>query len=655
MSDALPRTLGRYELVEKLAVGGMAELYKARVVGAHGFEKPLVIKRIRPHLAADDQFVEMFIDEAKITASLNHPKIVQVHELSSDDDELFIVMEFIDGLDLLTLFRQCKADDQQLPPELAVYIIQEVLDALDYAHSARAPGGDELGIVHRDISPGNVLVSNRGDVKLADFGIARAAQRRHHTQTGTLKGKYGYMSPEQIMGDPMDGRSDLFSVAIVLTELLTFRRLFTAPNDLDVLLMVRDVRLDRLDKHGGHIDLTLRAVIEKALQRVPDDRYATAGEFRDALGDWLFTTALRPGRAHLEEFVANLTRTESEKLRAAMINEAVVETNHQHIATLSGPTTRAKKLEAEEAARVGRALFASGKHPALDADPPNEAAAEDTGVTSIADDDIPIIFDEGAAEPPRAPAAPAMAELDEPHEAPDVIGDFRKRSPFRVLHQLSAHSLDGLLIVEREGTFKEAYFDAGDPQFVRSNIASERLGEYLVSTKVISRDDLTNALAVLPHFGGRLGDTLVGLGLMRPLDAFRHLTQQVRDKLVDVCSWATGRYRWYADKSNPWPSLPLHLDTREIMGAGAMQLPHALMSDWATLVADSYPSATASSTTDLDAYGLGPRVAYVYQLLDGTASVRTLLARFSAQDRIDFLRVLYLLSETDACRITKSS
>jgi serine/threonine protein kinase len=205
MSDTFPVPFGRYQLVERLAVGGMAELYKARVVGAHGFQKPVVIKKILPHLAADASFVAMFIDEAKITARLDHPKIAQVLELGTIDEQLYIAMEFIDGPDVLALLRACAQRKQVLPAPIAVHIAHEVLDALDYAHRARDDDGSPLGIVHRDISPSNVLISRRGDVKLADFGIAHAVERQQKTQAGTLKGKYGYMSPEQVLGGDLTG------------------------------------------------------------------------------------------------------------------------------------------------------------------------------------------------------------------------------------------------------------------------------------------------------------------------------------------------------------------------------------------------------------------------------------------------------------------
>ena len=185
----------------------MAELFKATLTGDHGFEKLVAIKKILPHLATDKSFVEMFIDEARITAQLDHRHIVQVFELGTDADTPYIAMQYVDGLDVLALLRECARAQIRLPPDLAALIARDVLDALDYAHNALDATGRALGIIHRDISPGNVLLSWRGDVKLTDFGIARAAERRHKTEAGTLKGKYGYMSPEQVSGGEIDARS----------------------------------------------------------------------------------------------------------------------------------------------------------------------------------------------------------------------------------------------------------------------------------------------------------------------------------------------------------------------------------------------------------------------------------------------------------------
>ena len=244
----------------------MAEVFRAKITSSHGFEKILVIKRILPHLAADPNFVAMFIDEAKLTAQLTHPKIVQVLDFGEVRGQYFIALEYVDGFDALGLLRVAAQKRVHVPRALAVFIVSEVLEALDYAHNARDMEGKPMQIVHRDISPSNIFISKRGDVKLGDFGIAHAQRRESKTQAGTLKGKYGYMSPEQVVGEPIDARSDLFAVGVVLAELLTGRRLFTAPADLDVLLKVRDVKLDRLDKYGADLPKALDRIVRQGAE-----------------------------------------------------------------------------------------------------------------------------------------------------------------------------------------------------------------------------------------------------------------------------------------------------------------------------------------------------------------------------------------------------
>ncbi len=251
----------------------------------------MVIKRILPHLAADKTFVSMFIDEAKLTAQLTHPKIVQILDFGEVGAQYFIALEFIDGFDALALLRTCAQKRVRLPLHLAVFIMIEVLEALDYSHNAKDMDGKQMQLVHRDISPSNIFISKRGDVKLGDFGIAHAQERESKTQAGTLKGKYGYMSPEQVVGHALDGRSDIFAVGIVLAEMYMGRRLFTASNDLDVLLMVRDGKMFRLEKYGHDIPPELNRIVRRALHKDPDARYQTAAEFRDDLADYLLPAA----------------------------------------------------------------------------------------------------------------------------------------------------------------------------------------------------------------------------------------------------------------------------------------------------------------------------------------------------------------------------
>ena len=306
---AFPSQFGRYTLVERLATGGMAEVFKAKILSTHGFEKLLVIKRILPNLAADKTFVSMFIDEAKLTAQLVHPKIVQVTDFGEEGGQYFIALEFIDGFDGLALLRAAAQKHVRLPVPICMFVAMEVLDALDYAHNAKDGDGKPMHLVHRDISPSNVFIARRGDVKLGDFGIAHAKERESKTQAGTLKGKYGYMSPEQVTGANLDGRSDIFAVGIVLAEMLMGKRLFTAPNDLDVLLMVRDGRLERWDKYGKEIPRRLDAIVRKALAKNLDDRYQSAADFRSALDDLQFQFGMRVGPADIGVLAADLFDT----------------------------------------------------------------------------------------------------------------------------------------------------------------------------------------------------------------------------------------------------------------------------------------------------------------------------------------------------------
>src|SRR5258707_9439477 len=224
----LPSQFGRYTLLERLAVGGMAEVFRAKISSSHGFEKILVIKRILPHLAADATFVSMFIDEAKLTAQLTHPKIVQILDFGDVGGQYFIALEYVDGSDALGLLRTSAQRRLHIPRHLAVFVINEMLEALDYAHNARDMEGKTMHIVHRDISPSNIFLSKRGDVKLGDFGIAHAQRRESKTQAGTLKGKYGYMSPEQGVGHPIHRRSDPFPLGVGLPEPLLVRPLVHA-------------------------------------------------------------------------------------------------------------------------------------------------------------------------------------------------------------------------------------------------------------------------------------------------------------------------------------------------------------------------------------------------------------------------------------------
>ena len=298
-----PNHFGRYLLSERIAIGGMAEIFYAKVFGAMGFEKALVIKRILPQFAEDTEFLRMFITEAKLVCHLEHPNIVQVHELGEIDGQYYISMEYVNGIDGRQLWRTLAKRKQRLPGVLALFIVAEFLKGLDYAHRAVGPNGQILGVVHRDVSPSNILLSFRGDVKIGDFGIA-LVQQESKTQAGVLKGKFGYMSPEQVAGLKVDHRSDIFAAGILLAELLLGRRLFLGASDFETLDKVMNVRLDVLEEHENALPAEAVRVVRQALQRDVNDRYQSAREFYEDINEFLYQQGHRISNETLAAFTA---------------------------------------------------------------------------------------------------------------------------------------------------------------------------------------------------------------------------------------------------------------------------------------------------------------------------------------------------------------
>jgi len=271
-------------LLEKLAAGGMAEVYRAIQQGYGGFEKVVAVKRILPHFASDEEFKNMFVMEAQLSGHLQHPNVVQVFSNGESEGYLYLVMEFVDGKNLRQLLARADKQKVRIPIESACYIIAEAAKGLDYAHSyIDEKTGIGMEIVHRDMSPQNIMLSYDGGVKIVDFGIAKAAARSEHTRAGVLKGKFGYMSPEQAHGMPIDRRSDIFALGIIFFELLTQRRLFSHDDDMRTLQLIRECNVPRPSKYNPSISPALDRIVLKALAKNRSDRYATAGELYSEL------------------------------------------------------------------------------------------------------------------------------------------------------------------------------------------------------------------------------------------------------------------------------------------------------------------------------------------------------------------------------------
>jgi len=282
-----PVPFGKYLLLDRISVGGMAEVFKAKSYGVEGFEKVIAIKRILPSMCEDEDFIRMFIDEAKIAGQLSHANICQIFELGRVKSSHFIAMEYISGRDLLQIQNRLRQRGDSMPVEMACFILAQVCEGLDYAHHKKDALGRPLKIIHRDCSPQNVLVSYEGEVKLIDFGIAKAASRSSRTNAGVLKGKFGYMSPEQVRGLPLDRRSDIFAVGTVLYESLTGQRLFLGESDFSTLERVRNADVTPPQDLNADIPDEVNAIVMKALARDPDDRYQWCGEMRADLHRYL--------------------------------------------------------------------------------------------------------------------------------------------------------------------------------------------------------------------------------------------------------------------------------------------------------------------------------------------------------------------------------
>jgi len=270
-----------------MARGGMAALYLARLSGPERFEKLLVVKLIHEHLATEEEFIQMFLDEARITAMVQHPNVATVHEMGMEEETYYLAIEYIHGQNLRDVLRAAVRTPDVLHWSHAVQIISDAAAGLHAAHEVTNSDGSPLGIVHRDVSPANILVSYGGDVKVIDFGIAFAAERLTQTRTGMVKGKAAYMSPEHVCGDPMDRRSDIFSLGTVLYESVTMRRLFRADNEAATLLRVRDCVVPPPRQSNPDLPVELERILLKALAAKPEDRYDTAGDFSDDLAQLL--------------------------------------------------------------------------------------------------------------------------------------------------------------------------------------------------------------------------------------------------------------------------------------------------------------------------------------------------------------------------------
>jgi serine/threonine protein kinase len=567
---------GPYVLESRIAVGGTAEVYLAHPADPRAGPSKVVVKRMLPDQLGDAEGRTMFAREAALHASVNHQNVVRVFATGeTEDGEPYLAMEFVDGLDAHRLLRRVKQDEKSacLPVGIAAYIAQGVLRALESIHEAKGPDGAPLVIVHRDVTPSNIYLSRDGDVKLGDFGIARGSERGSlkSTAAGMLKGKFAYLAPEQVAGDPCDSRADLFSLATVLSEFLLGEPLFPGQGQLAVLLAIRDCRTDALDAIRGKLPEGFYDVLSKGLAREVERRWKTAGEFANALGPFIDAGA----RGALAAMVSGAMQTRSELRDSAkkLISARPVEpalggfgnaagerATGEYTSlpsfvrttggTQHGPWQFARIVEAIATGEVGRG---------------DQVNYMQSGFRALEDIDelarfLPMVT------PHTSPVA-GVGKPDQTHALEHV-------SMLEVLLGMLERDETGVLFAERakspddRSARKELYFVRGRLHHVASSNASELFGEYLVRRGTLTREELDMALAVLPRNQGRMGDTLISLGLVSPVDIFQAIRDQGRDRVADLFMWKSGTAAFYRGQMAHHVEFPLDLDLPTLILAG---------------------------------------------------------------------------------------
>jgi serine/threonine-protein kinase len=666
--------VGPYRLERRIASGGMAEVHAARREGAHGFERRLAIKTILPQLASDPEFVAMFTDEARLAARLEHPAIAQVFDFGEADGTLFLAMELVDGASVNRLLRATTSAREPTPIPLSVilHVGIEVARALAYAHHARGPGGEPLGVVHRDVSPANILLGRRGEVKLVDFGIARCAGASHRTDEGMVRGKLGYMSPEQVLGKPIDKKSDVFTLAAVLAELCLLEPLFGTGEDLSVLMRIRNVEIEPLDRllateearrrsrasavregrpHAGQVSAPpeLLRLLRSALVRKPEDRIDAShladgleeiAERRRLAGrrardtarllhrlglvshDGADVDAREPGArptALVEPGAEAVPRTgTTDRPRPPGTNELLAaialepSTTYEITApngVVLGPLSYAELVRRLVAGEVGPGV--SIRREGADGEPPE--LRRYLGSRALGWLDPPT----GDASVRRGPVAPSS-----------LLGLALELTTTRATGRLEVVQPRGL---DPAGTArlrrKRIFFVDGRPEFVASNDPDELLGEFLVRHGVCLRMELDMALAVLHRYDGRLVDALVGIGAVRPLPLVAAIERQVRERYLEVFRWAHGSWSFVPGLRAGEDVVPLGRSPLELLLDATLGMDGALAEAALAPLRERVITRSPAPPAPLAAFGAPEAWSRALASVDGRTSLASLLLR----------------------------
>jgi serine/threonine protein kinase len=621
----------------------MAEVFVAKRMGPHGFEKRVALKRILPQFAIEHDFVHMFIDEARLAARLSHANIVQVFDFGKSEGTFFIAMELIDGSNVNQLLRSVAQRDEAVPLDVALHIVHEAASALSYAHALRDDLGDPLRLVHRDVSPANLLLTRDGHVKLSDFGIARAASFEARTQTGQLRGKLGYMSPEQVLGKELDGRSDVFTLTTILTEMLIAEPLFGKGQDLDVLMRIRDVDLSVLESTKRRVPADLRALIERGMARRPDDR-PDSSMFLRMLQEVMQRRGVSSAAPRLARLLARmdlvepqpgeLLSSESSSLKPDLLG---LEDPSTDDLTEPNLTESARYRVRSESGLLGPMSYSELVELIL-----GGTVDSDSMVCRVGQS-----FERAGTleELRRFLSTPALQWRAREVSSPTMQGGLQRASLLPVVYRIAQRQETGMLHLRDGDRQKKLYFVEGRPDYVASTDRSELLGEQLVSTQVCLRMEVDMALAVLHRYDGRLGDALVGLGIMRPMALVKAVQSQVKRRFLEAFRWRAGDWSFVRGARAQEETFAILQDPFELLRDAALETHPDELESALEPIRERVLQRGSSAPLPVSVYRLPAEWSALIDAVNGQGTLASIAMRESARRGVeleDVYRALYL-------------
>jgi eukaryotic-like serine/threonine-protein kinase len=633
--------VGRYLLGERLGAGGMAEVFIAH--GAEGdiAGEKFAIKRILPQLAKDPRFVAMFCDEGRICSALLHPNIVHVVDFGEQDGELFMAMEYIDGISCARLLRAVAARGRRVPAPIACFIASQVLEALAFAHEALDEQGRPLRIVHRDVSPGNILISKRGEVKLGDFGIVRSEFISRRTYPGELKGKIGYMSPEQVVGADVDPRSDLFAVGIVLAELLLTRPLFPGKSEMEVLTRIYEADLRVLDHHADSLPPCLVETLRWTLRRRAQDRPAAARIVAGALNGFLQSLPEKVDSNSLVQWLASeeLLTIQSGTRALTPSPEMLKRNRGQSNGRVSGPPSYQSGTTVPRKERP---------HTVYTIQLPNGDVLGPMGPVELVDAfatrrcplDVVVTKNEERPRPARAlgelrSIVAVEAWLDEVLASRHLVRVRLERTRLPgFLYGIVQCSETGVVLLKDGNRRLGITFSGGAPVGAVSSDRDLLLGARLLEEGLLSAERLSEAMEMLAEMPPgstpsveRLGDLLITQRWVEPSELLRVLVAQLENRFLGLGKWDSGEVCFasggeFVRGQLRTVSQPLHLVTQAIrQGFSGRELARILSS-----LGDNPIAKNPCALSAVEELGLAPEESDALARVIGTRSLGRFLA-----------------------------